>query len=70
MSDSWDSVTVIRKKTANAAAAKSSTAVNQALRTGGALVTEKKGTGNVNKAGIDAGKAAKLDNETEVFCYF
>jgi hypothetical protein len=69
MSDSWDSVTVIRKKTGNAAASKSASAVNAALRSGGAVVTEKKAT-VLNKAGhhggIDARKAAKLENETEV----
>ncbi|KAI8825305.1 uncharacterized protein EV422DRAFT_518330 [Fimicolochytrium jonesii] len=65
---SWDDVTVIRKRPETSKALKSTSAVNSALRTGGTVTSEKKGTPvNLNKAGIDAGKAAKIDNETEDF---
>jgi hypothetical protein len=65
MSD-WDSVTVIRKKTGNAAAQKSSSAVNSAMRSGKEVISEKKSVGNTQKGGIDARKASKIDNETEL----
>jgi hypothetical protein len=66
MADSWDSVTVIRKSQKPASAMKSSSAVNAAMRSGGSVITEKKQVTNQNKGGIDAGKAFKLENETEV----
>ena len=66
MTDSWDSVTVIRKSKPSTTALKSESAINAARRTGGVVVTEKKSITNHQKGGIDAGKAAKLDNETEV----
>ena len=68
MADSWDSVTVIRKSQKNASALKSTSAVNSALRSGGAVITEKKTVGNQNKGGLDIGKVHKLENETEVIC--
>jgi putative transcription factor len=64
--NSWDSVTVLRKQAPKASASRSATAVNAALRSGSGVTTEKKGAGNANRAGLDAGKAARLDNETEV----
>ena len=67
MSD-WDSVTVIRKRPEKATVLKSESAINAARRTGAAISTEKKAVHlNANVAGIDAGKAAKIDKETEVF---
>ena len=66
MSD-WDSVTVIRKKTGNSAAQKSSSAINSAMRSGKEVVSEKKTLSNAQHGGIDARKASKIDNETEVF---
>jgi putative transcription factor len=66
MSD-WDSVTVLRKTT-NATTQKSKQAINTAMRTGQTVISEKKATSlNSNQKGIDAGKAAKIDNETESF---
>ncbi|KAJ3048187.1 multiprotein-bridging factor 1 [Rhizophlyctis rosea] len=67
MSDEWDSQTVIRKRAQNSTAARSESALNAARRTGAGVTSEKKGTGNANVAGIDAGKAAKIDRETEDF---
>lgn len=68
MSDNpWDSVTVIRKRPQNAAATKSAAAVNAARRAGAPVTTTKKTTVNRNTAGLDAGRAARLDNETETF---
>ncbi|KAI8587832.1 Endothelial differentiation- factor 1 [Geranomyces variabilis] len=64
---SWDDVTVIRKRPETSKAAKSSSAVNAALRSGVGVTSEKKAAVNANKIGIDAGKAAKIDNETEDF---
>ncbi|KAJ3185625.1 Endothelial differentiation- factor 1 [Geranomyces variabilis] len=64
---SWDDVTVIRKRPETSKAAKSTSAVNAALRSGVGVTSEKKAAVNANKIGIDAGKAAKIDNETEDF---
>ncbi|KAJ3011347.1 Endothelial differentiation- factor 1 [Thoreauomyces humboldtii] len=66
MSDSWDNVTVIRKRPETTKAAKTSSAINSALRTGGTVSSEKKSAINQNHVGIDAGKAFKIDQETEV----
>jgi hypothetical protein len=58
----WDNVTVIRKRPERATVLKSESAVNAARRSGAAVTTEKK-----KAAGsLDAGTAAKVDNETEV----
>lgn len=65
--NAWDSVTVIRKRPANATAQRSEAALNAARRAGGAIETTKKFNGpNHRASGMDAGKAAKVDNETEV----
>ncbi|TPX58691.1 hypothetical protein PhCBS80983_g02940 [Powellomyces hirtus] len=64
---SWDDVTVIRKRPETSKAMKSTSAVNAAMRAGGSITSEKKAAINQNKIGIDAGKAAKIDNETEDF---
>ncbi|TPX58565.1 hypothetical protein SpCBS45565_g07967 [Spizellomyces sp. 'palustris'] len=64
---SWDDVTVIRKRPETSKALKSESAVNAARRAGGSVSSEKKSTTNAQRAGIDAGKAAKIDNETEDF---
>ncbi|KAJ3147856.1 hypothetical protein HDU86_007851 [Geranomyces michiganensis] len=64
---SWDDVTVIRKRPETSKTAKSASAVNAALRSGVGVTSEKKSAINANKIGIDAGKAAKIDNETEDF---
>lgn len=63
---SWDDVTVIRKRPETSKVLKSESAVNAARRAGGAVSSEKKSLTNQQKAGLDAGKAAKIDNETEV----
>ncbi|KAJ3043448.1 multiprotein-bridging factor 1 [Rhizophlyctis rosea] len=65
MGDDWDSVTVIRKRAQNSSALKTEGALNAARRTGGAIDSQKKSSTNANAAGIDAGKAAKIDRETE-----
>ncbi|KAJ3104362.1 Endothelial differentiation- factor 1 [Phlyctochytrium planicorne] len=63
----WDDVTVIRKRAQNASDLKSTSAVNAARRAGGSVSTEKKTVANNNGPAYDAGKAAKLDRETEDF---
>ncbi|KAJ3183322.1 multiprotein-bridging factor 1 [Gaertneriomyces sp. JEL0708] len=63
----WDDVTVVRKRPQTSSALRSESALNSARRAGGTIASEKKAAGNANKAGIDAGKAAKIDNETEDF---
>ncbi|KAI9090081.1 multi protein bridging factor 1-domain-containing protein [Phlyctochytrium arcticum] len=67
MSTGWDDVTIIRKRPETMKAVRSESAVNAARRTGAAISSEKKSVTNANHAGIDAGKAAKIDNETEQF---
>ncbi|RKO92763.1 multi protein bridging factor 1-domain-containing protein [Blyttiomyces helicus] len=64
----WDDVTVIRKRPANATSLKTESAVNAARRAGASISSEKKGSHtNQNVIGVDAGKAAKIDRETEDF---
>ncbi|KAJ3282186.1 Endothelial differentiation- factor 1 [Borealophlyctis nickersoniae] len=67
MSSAWDDVTVIRKRPETAKVAKSDAALNAARRSGVGVASEKKGVSNANVASIDAGKAAKIDRETEDF---
>lgn len=67
MSD-WDSVTFIRKSAPSAKTAKSSTALNSALRSGAGVTSTKKSTTNSATArGVDGQHLAKLDRETEDF---
>ncbi|KAJ3098826.1 hypothetical protein HDU96_010929 [Phlyctochytrium bullatum] len=63
----WDDVTVIRKRPERPAVLKSESQINAARRSGVAVSTEKKSAINSNGPAYDAGKAAKLDNETENF---
>ena len=66
--DDWDTVTVIRKKNTGPHTIKSQTSLNQAMRTGQPLATEKKyHAGHNPKAGHPATdlNTARLDRETE-----
>ncbi|KAJ3194589.1 multiprotein-bridging factor 1 [Irineochytrium annulatum] len=63
----WDDVTVIRKRPEKNTVLKSESQVNAARRTGSAIATEKKAVVNSNGPAYDAGKAAKLERETEDF---
>ncbi|KAI9203877.1 multi protein bridging factor 1-domain-containing protein [Polychytrium aggregatum] len=66
MSD-WDNVTVIRKRAETPKTVKSDAALNAARRSGASIETAKKGSGSNATAVYDAGKMAKVDNETEDF---
>ncbi|KAJ3307833.1 multiprotein-bridging factor 1 [Blyttiomyces sp. JEL0837] len=64
----WEDVTIIRKTPQRSAVLKSESAINAAKRAGVAVSTEKKASAaNQKPAAIDAGKAAKIDRETEDF---
>ncbi|KAL2916054.1 multiprotein-bridging factor 1 [Polyrhizophydium stewartii] len=63
----WDDVTVIRKRPETGKTLRSAEALTAAQRSGGTIASQKKTGINQNVKGIDAGKAAKIDNETETF---
>ena len=65
MSDDWNTVTVLRGKTAKPGAAKSSQAVNAARRRGEEVNTEQKYGAGGNKHTGTSLNTAKLDRETE-----
>jgi putative transcription factor len=66
MSDDWNTVTVLRGKTAlKPGAAKSEAAVNAARRRGEAVHTEQKFAAGTNKQHGTQLNTAKLDRETE-----
>jgi hypothetical protein len=67
MSDDWDQVTVLRKKVTGPRTVKTTAELNAAARAGASIATEKRGG---FKGPMDAGKAAKIDNETEVIFSF
>ncbi|KAJ3213775.1 multiprotein-bridging factor 1, partial [Dinochytrium kinnereticum] len=66
-SGGWDDVTVIRKRPERATTLKSESEINAARRSGANVSTEKKAVQNNNGPAYDAGKAAKLERETEDF---
>lgn len=60
----WDSKTVIGSKSHRGpTVTKDGAALNAARRSGAAIETDKKGTGNHTVAGVDHAKIAKLDRE-------
>lgn len=61
MSD-WDSVTVIRKTT-RSQTLRSNADLNAARRSGLAVESEKKAVHNTGHAGVDAGRARKIEEE-------
>lgn len=63
MADDWDKVSYLRKHTSGPRVVKTAAELNQAQRSGASITAEKRGQG---KGGLDAGKAAKIDRETEV----
>lgn len=68
MSSDWDSVTIIKKRPTTQKSLKSTSSINQALRSGGTVVSEKK-TG-LNAATTTIGsKIAKVDRQTDVIIH-
>ncbi|KJE93534.1 hypothetical protein CAOG_04307 [Capsaspora owczarzaki ATCC 30864] len=65
MSDDWDNVTYLRKKTPSAGQARSNTVINTALRQGAAVDTTKKFSAATNKNHSTDLNTARLDRETE-----
>lgn len=65
MSDDWDTVTVLRKRPANAAAGRTDQAISAARRAGAEVSTEKKYGGGGNRQHGAAKDTAVLDRETE-----
>jgi hypothetical protein len=63
MNEEWDKVTVLRKKPVTNTVLRNESALNAAKRSGVEVVAEKK---TQVKSSLDAGKAAKIDRETEV----
>ena len=63
MSEDWDQVTILRKKVTGPRTVKTTSELNAAARSGASIATEKR---SGFKGPMDAGKAAKIDNETEV----
>jgi len=64
-SDSWDEVTIIRKRAPKASQMKSTQAINAAQRQGLEIETSKKFTDGQNKQHTGDKNTAKLDRETE-----
>ncbi|KAJ3050363.1 multiprotein-bridging factor 1, partial [Quaeritorhiza haematococci] len=67
MTEEWDQVTVIRKRSQPSAVLKTNSAVNAARRSGASVQTEKKVVHTNVKGSLDPSKAAKIDRETEDF---
>nr|CAB3240869.1 endothelial differentiation-related factor 1-like [Phallusia mammillata] len=61
----WDTVTYLRKSKPAPGAAKSSQAVNAALRRGDDIETRQKFAAGTNKKAVTSKNTAKLDRETE-----
>ncbi|CAG8473793.1 11821_t:CDS:2 [Paraglomus brasilianum] len=67
MSDDWDNVTVIRKRTSVPKVAKTQSALNAARRSNAVVGTEKKTTGGTNRhTQQDHQRLAKVDRENDV----
>jgi putative transcription factor len=64
-SESWDEVTIIRKRAPKAGQLKSTQAINAAQRQGLDIETSKKFSAGQNKQHVAAKDTAKLDRETE-----
>ncbi|EGF76875.1 hypothetical protein BATDEDRAFT_14515 [Batrachochytrium dendrobatidis JAM81] len=63
----WDDVTIIRKRPETGKSLRSAESLTAAQRSGGAISSEKKTGINQNHKSVEAGKAAKIDRETENF---
>ncbi|KAI8893806.1 hypothetical protein BC833DRAFT_607137 [Globomyces pollinis-pini] len=65
MSMGWDDVTIIGKRPQSGKTLKSQDALNQAKRTGGSIVSEKKSNINTQAKGTEGSKIAKVDRNTD-----
>ncbi|XP_788121.2 endothelial differentiation-related factor 1 [Strongylocentrotus purpuratus] len=65
MAEDWDTVTYLRRKAPSSKQARSSKAVNSALRQGQQVDTNKKFSAGTNKQKSASKNTAKLDRETE-----